>query len=409
MNVSTTSSAGAAVDLDRVISAARAGDLATVDRWLAGGGNPDQYDREGWTPLLAAAVRGQAKVVSLLLDNPHRGADPALPHPYAGACPIHFAGHSGSVETARLILDLRPDQLEQVWLLNGHTLLLQAVFYGHRDLAAFALERGADTAATTIRGLAGVELARQFEFHEMAALLGPHDSPPEAKQASYQMLLDRIAPYTPWAQRAPQQHSDRLVQLIEDHLGKASDDSYDIDGALAEIRGHVESTGLDVNRLGGQLRQPPLTVAVTGTNGNPPSAPRAELRRRIARYLLERGADPGVREHHPMAVDAVIRAAVFNYLDILKLMAEHMTPQSLAAALRTRPLVNGLTALHDSALRATMAGPDRLPGYLEQIRWCVAHGAGPDIEDYSGRTPRSLADGARDPGIRREILDALQP
>jgi hypothetical protein len=108
-----------------------------------------------------------------------------------------------------------------------------------------------------------------------------------------------------------------------------------------------------------------------------------------------------------MAVNAIIRAAVFNHLDILRMMAEHMTPQSLAAALNEQPVVNGLTALHDTVLRASTAGPDHFEGYLEQIRWCIASGARSDIGDYSGRTQRSIAEGTKGPENRRRILEAL--
>jgi ankyrin repeat protein len=53
-----------------------------------------------------------------------------------------MAGHSGSVLTAKAILEKRPDHLDAVWELNGHTILLQAAFYGHLDLADYLVKRG---------------------------------------------------------------------------------------------------------------------------------------------------------------------------------------------------------------------------------------------------------------------------
>ena len=108
-----------------------------------------------------------------------------------------------------------------------------------------------------------------------------------------------------------------------------------------------------------------------------------------------------------MAVHTVIRAAVFNHLEILRMCGQHISPDQLADAINDRPLVNGLTAMHDTVLRATMAAPQQFEGYLEQARWLVAHGGRADIEDYSGRTQRAIAEGARDPDVRRRLLDVL--
>jgi hypothetical protein len=69
--------------------------------------------------------------------------------------------------------------------------------------------------------------------------------------------------------------------------------------------------------------------------------------------------------------------------------------------------VNGLTAMHDTVLRASMAAPDRFEGYLDQARWFVAHGGRTDIEDFAGRTQRNLAERADNPEVRRRLLAAL--
>jgi hypothetical protein len=159
--------------------------------------------------------------------------------------------------------------------------------------------------------------------------------------------------------------------------------------------------------LGGVLRQPPLIVVVTGNNGEPSNPDMAEFRKRMAEYLLNKGADPTVQEHHPMGAHSIIRAAVFNHLDILKMMGNTMKPEALAGALNDIPIVNGLTALHDSVLRASMAGPDRIDGYVEQIRWAVANGARYDIEDFSGRTQRSIVEAIMDAKRKKLLLEAL--
>lgn len=393
-------------NLQAGLRAARAGDTDSLRAWLAAGNHPDRRDAQGWTPLLWAAVRGQPQAVALLLDNPHAAADPALAHGTSQALPIHFAGHSGSVEVAEALLAKRPEHLDAVWDINGHTILLQAVFYGHLELAAAMLRRGASTAITTARGLGGLELAAQFQNHAMMDLVRPYDAPAEAKAAYYQDYLRRIAVPTAPGEEARQQLSDRLVEAIDGGLRNAAKEPAAVAATLAAVRDLVEREGAEVNRLGGPLGQPPLIVACTGNNGEPANPDLARLRLELAAYLLDRGADPACHERHPMGVQTIIRAAVFNHLEILHLCGRHMSPAALADALNEIPLVNGLTALHDTVLRAGMAGPDRFEGYLAQTRWAVAGGAHSDIEDFAGRTQRTLAERAAEPA-RSRLLAAL--
>jgi hypothetical protein len=384
------------------VSAAKRGDVAALAEWLDGGGNPDQHDGEGWSPLLAASARGHAEAVSLLLE---RGASPDLRQGRSHALPIHFAGHSGSIPVAAQLLAVRPQHIDEVWEINGHTLLLQAVFYGFVELAKYAVEQGANTAATTLRGLTATDLARQFQNAPMIEALQPFEASPERKREYYEKLLERFAPVTLPEERAAQERSDRLVAAIESGLARSAADPSAVPEVVATVKELLRDT--DVNRLGGPLRQPPLIVTVTGNNGDPAKPAVAALRLQLATLLLESGADPGVHEIHPMGAQPIIRGCVFNHLEILQLMGRHMSADALRDALNEVPIVNGLTALHDSVLRASMAGPDRVAGYLAQIRWAVASGARSDLEDFSGRTQRAIAEAVTDPLRRRQLLDAL--
>lgn len=396
----------APADTRPAIAAIKAGDVASLDAWLATGADPDAHDAEGWTPLLWAAARGRADMVSRLLAA---GAAVAVSHARSGALPIHMAGHSGDVSTAATILDLAPEEIDAVWDLNGHTILLQAVFYGHRPLAKMLVERGADTAITTARGLGAVEFARQFQDSGMEAILLPHDSLAEAKAAYYARYLKRIAPHTPPGEAAAQTLADRLVDTIQRGLSAAATDPDAAETTMAAVRDLVETQGAEVNRLGGPLGQPPLIVAVTGNNGLPPVEAVARLRRSVAFYLLERGADPTLHENHPMGAQTVIRASVFNHLDILRACADHLDAKRLADAINEIPVVNGLTALHDTVLRATMAAPDHFEGYLAQAKWLIDHGGRSDIEDFAGVTQAEIARHCNKPDVRRRLLAILAP
>ncbi len=81
--------------VETINKAIKDNDFETVKKWLKSDGNPNQYDFEGWTPLLVACVRGKAKFVHLLLNNTiGLNANPNMPFMASGALPIHFAGHS---------------------------------------------------------------------------------------------------------------------------------------------------------------------------------------------------------------------------------------------------------------------------------------------------------------------------
>lgn len=385
------------------VVAARISDDGALRDWLDAGASPNEYDADGWTPLLAAAACGRATTVDLLLE---RGADSSLPHQRNGALPVHLAGQSGSVQVVKHLLASRPEHLDAVWEINGHTLLLQAVFYGHLELAKYALDLGADTAATTVRGLTAIDLARQFGNFEMADLIRPYESSREAKGSHYRDLIRRIAPTTPPDEEEAQSLSDQIVADIEDGLLRAADDPAAIDETIAAV-GELLADDADVNRLGGALRQPPLVAAVTGTNGNPPNSDVADLRFRLAKLLLENGARPTERELHPIGVHAIIEAATYNHLPILKLMARFMTPEELRDALHEKSPVDGMTPLHDSVLRASTTSSSNVNGYLEQIRWCLGNGARTDIEDFAGRTPAMIADATEDPERAVTLIETL--
>jgi ankyrin repeat protein/predicted enzyme related to lactoylglutathione lyase len=387
------------------ISAAARGDADWLRQWITSGGNPDEAGPDGWTPLLVASARGKAGAVDALLNSPVRKADPGIRFAPSGALPIHMAGQSGDVATAKLLLAARPADINEVWLLNGHTLLLQAAFYGHVEMAKFAIGQGANPAATTLRGLTAIDFARQFDNRALIDALAASAPEKEAKAACYKDLMERIREPVPPGEEETQRRSDEAAAAISDAIQQAGDSPGPVDALMASIAAKI--AGADANRLAGELRQPLLVVAVTGNDPGQHPESAADLRLRIARALLDRGASPRAKEKHPMGADAIIRASVFGHLDILKLMGQRITAAELAAALNEIPSVNGLTALHDAVLRAGTTSAENLPRYLDQIRWEVGSGARCDIEDFSGRTQRQYAEEIADPDRRQVVLAAL--
>lgn len=392
--------------LQTAMDAARNHDAKEMTAWLDAGGNPNQATPEGWSPLLIAAARGYADVVEVLLSHPTHPANPKIPFAPSGALPIHLAGQSGNVPTVKLLLDANPSDLDAIWLLNGHTLLLQAAFYGHVDLAKFALEKGANPNATTLRGLTAMDFAHQFDNQPLIEMLSVKPVNPDAKKAYFEKLLAQIRETVPKDQIPAQTLADEAGAAIVSSLAEVSVKPEEIEKLDAKLDTIIQN--VDVHRLSGDLRQPLLVISVTGNNLGPNPQAAADLRLRIVKKLLARGASPLQKENHPMGADSIIRASVFGHLDILKAMGAHLTSEELAGGLNAIPVVNGLTALHDGVLRSGTVDESRFPRYLDQIRWEVANGARADIPDFSGRTQLEYAEKIADPTRRELILDALK-
>ena len=407
------------------VRAARAGDTESLTRWLSAGGDPDLHDADGWTVLLAAASHGQAAVVDLLLNHEVAGApraDPSVRLEAADALPIYMAGQAGELETVKLLLRAAPVHLHAISSVNGHTVLLQAAFYGkekHVALASYLLDHAAEIgqlpaeqlpqeqarllSATNVRGFNALAMQDLWHNKKMKDLLlryYPTDLDGErgrALQDERDQYRDRLL----LAIAAPQALTEQLMAAIGEYL--ESDDTAAIEERIDAL---LAQPGLDIDHLGGELQMTPLIFAITGVDVGNPS--RAERRRALATKLLDAGADPVVRERHPMAVGAVIRASVLNNFELLKLIAGYMTPEAFAREMNVSPAVNGLTAMHDAVHRALTSPPAELEGHIAQITWMIQRGANLDIPDHTGQTQQQLAESAQnDASFPRENADAV--
>ena len=75
---------------NKLLEAAKNGDLIKVQTALEKGANPNTKDEYGWTPLHWAAFWGRVKIVKLLLE---RGADPWIAD-NGGHIPLDYAKDS---------------------------------------------------------------------------------------------------------------------------------------------------------------------------------------------------------------------------------------------------------------------------------------------------------------------------
>lgn len=404
------------MDINDALEAARHGDNEVVRDWLRNGGDPNAYAPDGFNLFLAAAATGNTEVIRMLLlegvgpkkadpDLPLK--DPRRPDYRTNILAPHLSAQKGDVTSTLLLLSKRPGQLHARMEVNGHTPLLQAAFYGHVELAKSILEnlgsilsREANVeeetlrlfSETTVRGINATQFGRQFQNQAMVEALEPFDkATTEAKEADTKALLEAIpaGPRNPEAGTPVQQASETVFNAITSGLAEVAgleepERSATVTRVIAELKEATQNPNFDPNRLAGELLQTPIIAAVTGTNANEEVA---RLRREVVDILLKKGADPDKEEMYPMAVDAIIRAGVFNQFDILKRLEAVMTPEAMKQALNHKPAVNGLTVLHDSVLRAATGSAS----YLEQIRWARGLGAAANIPDHTGRTQRDFA------------------
>ncbi len=408
-----------------VMDASRSGGLDIVTKWLTEGGSPDISDLKGWTMLTCSSVMGKSGIVKMLLSDSVPGgkqADPGVRYVQADGLPVYWAGQAGDLESAKILLKKNPEHLFAVNRINGHTILLQAVFFGsekHLELVRWLLENTgeilglAETDASKIenarlklltacnlRGYNALAMSRLWKNSPMERLLLSYDRSTDAQRSSnYKELLAsiKIPSRADSGERHKQELSDKFIETITEGLGKASVLNWSErmrigrkvkKNIFSELKKIISVPEFDINRLGGPLGSTPIIAAITGSDNNSFTA---GLRFSIVSFLLLNKADPDIPENHPMAVDAVIRAAVLNHFRILRLLARKMGPLAFAAALNDKPPVNGQTALHDSVHRALTASGRSLKSHLDQIRWEISKGADYNIKDHTGVSPKELS------------------
>ncbi|MFF3920174.1 ankyrin repeat domain-containing protein [Streptomyces sp. NPDC001852] len=130
--------------------------------------NHDSRDRQGRTPLHAAALRGDLSGVEQLITA---GADPNAADDN-GFTPLHLAAQEGQLAAARLLLDAGAEVDRQNRF--GNTALFVAVFNsrGRGDVISLLREHGADPMAINASGQTPLGLARLIANFDVAQYFG---------------------------------------------------------------------------------------------------------------------------------------------------------------------------------------------------------------------------------------------
>lgn len=130
-------------DETALMTAARAGDVATLDALVGAGA--DVNAREGWrgqTALMWAAAENNAAAIRRLLDA---GAERDATSQDGEFTALKFAVRGGAIDATRALLDAGADVNQT--MADGTSLLVLAVTNAHYELASVLLDYGADANA----------------------------------------------------------------------------------------------------------------------------------------------------------------------------------------------------------------------------------------------------------------------
>lgn len=372
--------------------AVRADDLETTQLLLSAGASPEVRNVAGATPLLLAAMNGNASIIDLLIRG---GADANAPLTVHGDTALMMAARTGKTDAVRTLLDHGADvNAVETW--GGTTALMWAVEQGHLEGASLLLDHGADVSARSYYIPAAT--GRGFE--------GASPIPPSPDQSPAEYANGWLTPLM----FATREGNLEMAQLLIE--AGADLDTVSADGktalALAIFNGHYEvasfliDSGVDVNQADAQ-RFTPLFWAVDrrnmelATNGLPWTITADPLP--LIEKLLAAGADPNaVVNNTPRArnrgasprivyATALMRAAFTGDLEVSKLLLAYGADP------------HAISSDRESMLEAA-AGLALIPGYqlerplderLELVKLLVELGEDVNWADSYGITPLMAA------------------
>jgi len=132
---------------------------------LQNGADHSLSTNEGVTALMLAAAHNNINMVTLLL---HNGADHSLPT-NEGMTALLFAVNNNNIDMVTLLLQSGADH--SLSTNEGMTALMVAVAHNNINMVNLLLQNGADTSLQTNQGQTALDLANDYGFGEIAAIL----------------------------------------------------------------------------------------------------------------------------------------------------------------------------------------------------------------------------------------------
>jgi ankyrin repeat protein len=408
-------------------NAARANDLAAVQKLLRSGANPSAANRYGITPLSLAVENRNSEIFEALLKA---GADPHAMLP-GGQTLLMTAARTGNASIVKTLLDrgADPNARENT---NGETALMWAAEENHQEAATLLVAHGADINArskaleykTDRFGLEGV-LTILPRGNLTALMIAAREGSVAAAQALAEggANLDLTDPdgTTALELAVINSHYDTAALLLEkganpniaDSAGMAALYAAVDMNTLTEIYGRPARktadrlTALELIRKllehganpNGQLRTPALQRAHTPGDRNLGEGATPLMRAARngdaagIRLLLEYGADPSLAQKNhitALMLAAGLGRGLGTFAD--EYASEKEQFEAVKVLLARHVDVNaandaGQTALHFAALSMDSV-----------VELLVMNGANLEARDKQGRTPLDMASGKGGPG-----------
>ena len=155
---------------DKLLDAAKSGDIDTVKQCLCDGANVNVKENDGWTPLIYASWNGHTDVAKLLLEN---DAD-VNAKDSAGRTPLMCTTWHGHIEVAKVLIDNGANINAKN--IHGWTPLMWGSSKGHADIAKLLVENCADVNAKDWNGRTPLIYASANGRTEAARLLLEHNA-----------------------------------------------------------------------------------------------------------------------------------------------------------------------------------------------------------------------------------------
>lgn len=385
--------------------AVRAEDLEMTEMLLKAAAHPSATNQSGATPMLLAAMNGNAAIVESLLQA---GADPNAPLSQTGDTALMIAARTGKVDAVRELLDHGAKvNAKETW--GGTTALMWAVSDRHPEVAKLLLERGADMNAKS--NFVPSASGRGFE--------GTAPVAPKPKQAIEEFASGWMTPLM-FAAREDDLESARILIRAGADVNAIAGDGKDALG-LALFNGSYDVASLlidsraDVNHADAQ-RFTPLFWAVDRRNmETAPNFPWMVTTDPfpVIKKLLDAGANPNalinstprarMREGSPRIVfaTALMRAAFAGDLELVKLLLAHGADPRIQSSDRETTLAAACGLAFINGYHRQRPPAER----LEVVKLMVGLGEDVNHADSYGITPLMAAANLGDINIVRYLIE----
>ena len=387
--------AGAEVDaaedqgLTPLLGACENGSTAMVATLLAAGANAATPQANGVTPLMMAARTGSLDIVRTLVAH---GADTTAAIPSTGQTALMWATAEGHVDVMRALIAAGADV--DVPSTIGFTPLLFAASNGDVEAARALIAAGADVNAPGSDGTHALPLAIVAGHNELARFLLERGADPGGAMAGVGALHAAVSSVDKWlrdwlrarrvsvfARGTAGLAPDRRLALVETLLEHGADPNARITASTTLVPyasakyGAFGSFAVGTGNLRGAT---PLWVAAYSANATTLE---------IMGVLLDAGADLHLTTDD-RTTPLMAAAGLGSSLSGRNPSATQAVELLVEAGADVRAVNEAdFTALHGAAFR----------GSKEIIQYLLDHGADIDAQDFRGRTPYRIAEGAQRP------------